>query len=193
MCIRDSSFVLKHKSSVKNKVADALSRIGCLLQTMRVEVLSFNKLKGTYTSCPDFSLIYSDLSAENRNHHVDFVIHDGFLFRGSKLCIPKTSFRDFLVWEMHAGGLVGHLGKDRTIDLVADHFYWPSLKREVHRIVSQCRTYQLAKTKRNNTGLYTPLPIPHAPWKDINMDFVLSLPRTSHGLDSVLVLSLIHI
>jgi len=52
--ISEYSFVLKHKSGVENKVADALSRIGCLLQTMRVEVLSFNKLKGTYTSCPDF-------------------------------------------------------------------------------------------------------------------------------------------
>ena len=74
-----------------------------------------------------------------------------------------------------------------TIALVANRFYWPSLKIDVHRIVSQCHTYQLAKTKRHNTGLYTPLPIPHAPWKDISMDFVLGLPKTSRGLDSVLV------
>jgi len=103
--ISEYSFVLNHKSGVENKVGDGLSRIGCLFQTMRVEVLGFDKLKGIYTSYPDFSLIYSDLSAENRNHHVEFVIHDGFLFRGSKLCIPKTSFRDFLVCEIHAGGL----------------------------------------------------------------------------------------
>jgi len=90
--ISEYSFVLKHKSGVENKVADALSRIGCILQTMRVEVLGFDKLKGTYTSYPDFSLIYLDLSAGNRNRHVDFIIHGGFLFRGSKLCIPKTSF-----------------------------------------------------------------------------------------------------
>ena len=107
---------------------------------MRVEVLGFDKFKGTYTSCPDFSLIYLDLSAGNHNRHVDFVIHDGFLFRGSKLCIPKTSFQDFLVWEMHVEGLAGHLGNDKTIALVVDRFYWPSLKRDVLHIVSQCRT-----------------------------------------------------
>ena len=112
-------------------MADALSRTGYLLQTMQVEVLDCDKLKGTYTSSSDFSLIYSDLLAGNRSHHVDFVSHDGFLFRGSKLCIPKTSFRDFLVWEMHAGGLAGYFGKDKTIVLVADCFYWPSLKRDV--------------------------------------------------------------
>jgi len=42
---------------------------------------------------------------------------------------------------MHAGGLGGHLGKDKTIAfliaLVEDRFYWPSLTREVYGIVSQ--------------------------------------------------------
>ena len=55
--ISEYSFVLKHKSRVENKGADALSRIGYLLQTMQVEVLGFDRLKGAYTSCPDFSRI----------------------------------------------------------------------------------------------------------------------------------------
>jgi len=76
------SLVLKHKSGVENKVADVLSRIGYLLQTMRNELLGCDKLKSTYTSCPDFSLIYSNLLTGNRNHHVDFVIQTVSCFRG---------------------------------------------------------------------------------------------------------------
>ncbi|VVA38897.1 PREDICTED: reverse mRNAase, partial [Prunus dulcis] len=128
-----------------------------------------------------------EVTAGNRRDHVDFLLRDGYLFRGTQLCIPRTSLRDFLVWELHAGGLAGHFGKDKTITLVADRFYWPSLKRDVAHILAQCRTCQLAKARKQNTGLYTPLPIPHTPWKDLSMDFVLGLPKTARGHDSILV------
>ena len=88
---------------------------------------------------------------------------------------------------MHAGGLAGHFERDKTIALVEDRFYWPSLKRDVARIVAQCRTCQITKAKKQNTGLYTPLPVSHEPWKDVSMNFVLGLPRTARGHDSILV------
>ena len=47
--ISEYSFVLEHKFGVENKVADALSCIGYFLQTMQVEVLGFDRLKGAYT------------------------------------------------------------------------------------------------------------------------------------------------
>jgi hypothetical protein len=59
-------------------------------------------------------------------------------------------------------------------------------ERDIERHVQRCTTCIQAKSKPNSLGLYMPLPIPHAPWSDISMDFVLGLPRTRNGHDQFL-------
>ena len=152
---------------------------------MSAHVIGFDN---EYSACPNFGIIYNEVSNGNRQEYLNFLVENGYLFKVTKLFIPRTSFRDLLIWDMHAGGLAGHFGRDKTIALVEDRFYWPSLKRDVARIVAQCRTCLIAKAKEQNTSLYTPLPVPREPWKDVSMDFVLGLPRTARGHDSILVI-----
>jgi hypothetical protein len=61
------------------------------------------------------------------------------------------------------------------------------MKEDVKKFVAQCKICQHAKGKRQNIGLYQPLPIPERPWDIISMDFVLGLPRTQKGSDSIFV------
>jgi hypothetical protein len=103
-------------------------------------------------------------------------VHNGFLFRTNKLCIPNSSFRLLLLQEAHAGGLMGHFGRDKTFEMLVDHLYWPKMRRDVERLVRRCATCHKAKSKLKPYGLYTPLPIANKPWEDISVDFVLGLP-----------------
>jgi len=81
---------------------------------------------------------------------------------------------------------MGHFVK-KTEDILAGHFFWPKMRRDVERFVVRYTTCQKAKSRLNPHNLCIPLPVPSAPWEDISMDFVLGLPRTKKGRDSVFV------
>jgi Integrase zinc binding domain len=102
----------------------------------------------------------------------EFMVNDGYLFYGNCLCIPNYSLRWKIIKEVHDGGLSGHFGRDKIGALLQDYFYWPKMMKDVNYIL-RCRICHLAKIKSQNSGLYTPLPVPNAPWEDVIMDFMM--------------------
>jgi hypothetical protein len=77
-----------------------------------------------------------------------------------------------LLQEAHGGGLMGYFGAKKTEDVLAGHFFWPKMRRDVERFVARFTTCQKAESPLNPHGLYMPLPVPGAHWEDISMDFV---------------------
>lgn len=61
------------------------------------------------------------------------------------------------------------------------------MRRDIERYCERCVTCKKAKSKVSPHGMYLPLPIPESPWTDISMDFILGLPRTRTGRDSIFV------
>jgi hypothetical protein len=90
-----------------------------------------------------------------------------------------------LLKEKHNGGLNGYFGHDKTFAQLRNSYYWSSMREEVKKFVNKCIICQYAKGRQKNTCLYHPLPFPERLWDAINIDFVLELPRTQKGSDSI--------
>ena len=88
--------MLKHKAGSEKHATDALSQRLTLLSMSQVEVVGFEKIKEEYSDCPDFGIIYANLS-NNTGKHEEYILQEGYLFKGTKLCVPRTSRRDFLI------------------------------------------------------------------------------------------------
>ena len=125
-----------------------------------------NLQQGNEVACPGFNLL------------------DGYLFKGLLLCIPKCSLRHKILLEVHNQG---HFGRQKTLQLLQQQFYWPGMLKDVGRLVQRCMICQQSKGRATNAGLYLPHPVPNKPWTSISMDFVLGLPTTTRRSDSILV------
>ncbi|KAF8054126.1 hypothetical protein N665_1346s0001 [Sinapis alba] len=176
-------YVIKYKKGKENIVADALSRRHALISLMEAKVMGFEHIKNQYREDPDFGDIYQQCK---QGAFGSYYQHDEFLFRDKRLCIPQGSMRDLILREAHGGGLMGHFGRDKTLSIVAEHFFWPHLRRDVEKLCARCIVCLKAKSRLHPHGLYMPLPIPDLPWVDISMDFVLGLPKIRNK-DSIFV------
>jgi hypothetical protein len=68
-------------------------------------------------------------------------------------------------------------------------YWWYGMKRYVAEYVALCDTCQWVKAEhRRPAGLLQPLQVPEWKWEEIAMDFIMGLPRTQSGYDSIWVI-----
>ena len=59
-------------------------------------------------------------------------MYEGFLFKGNQLCVPDYSLRLCIIQELYGEG---HMGRDRTLQLVRDSYFWPTICKEIERFL----------------------------------------------------------
>ena len=176
-------FSAKYKTGKTNVVVDALSRKHNLLAVLGARVIGFEMIKDLYPEDSDFKDIYASCLEGSQGM---FSINQGFLFKGNRLCIPKTNLRQLLVKKVHEGSLGGHFGIQKTLDMLSQHFYWPKMLGNVGKHIFRCEACIKAKITFHK-GEYMPLPVATKPWEHLSMDFIMALPRTQRGKDSIMV------
>ena len=114
-------------------------------------------------------------------------IREGLLYRKNLLWVPEGIVQQILESE-HDTKVAGHMGQDKTIELIRRNFWWPKMNERVIDFVGSCPECQRNKASRHQPyGLSSPLELPYAPWQSIAMDFITDLPA-SEGCDQLWVI-----
>jgi len=101
---------------------------------------------------------------------------DNLLYRRNLLWIPKGLLQKIMESE-HNTKVAGHMGQDKTIELIRRNFWWPKMNERIIDFVRSCPECQRNKAPRHQPyGLSSPLELPYAPWQSIAMDFITELP-----------------
>ena len=89
--------------------------------------------------------------------------------------------------EHHDNSVAEHPEKAKTYELLICNYYWSNMQRFVNQYVQNCHTCICTKTPRHaKFEVLQPLPVPQHRWKDMTMNFIVSLSLVN-GYDSVCV------
>ncbi|WVZ90551.1 hypothetical protein U9M48_036843 [Paspalum notatum var. saurae] len=114
---------------------------------------------------------------------------DGTVWHGDRICVPNIkSIRDLILKEAHETAYSIHPGSEKMYQDLKQKFWWYGMKREVAEYVALCDVCQRVKAEHQKpAGLLQPLKIPEWKWEEIGIDFIVGLPRTQSGFDSIWV------
>ncbi|POM77115.1 Pol protein [Phytophthora palmivora] len=98
-----------------------------------------------------------------------------------------VSMSDKLLLEAHDAPISGHLGREKTYQMVSQTFWWPRMYKWVAHYVKTCETCQRVKPSGHASAPPQSLPVPADCWKSMSLDFVFGLPADDKGNTGILV------
>jgi len=213
--IKDYDIEVHYHPGKANVVADALSRKAhCNCLTVKPYDLSLcygvEKLgieivpQGSWNNISIKPSIRDEIVATQKNskgiRHIKekiqagkadcFRIDDeGIVWFKNRLVVPKIpELRGKILDEAHLTRYSIHPGSNKMYQDLKQKFWWTKMKIEIAQYVAKCDTCQKVKAVHMKPGgELQPLPIPAWKWEDISMDFIMGLPTTSRGFNSIWV------
>jgi hypothetical protein len=214
--IKDYDFGINYHPGMANVVADALSRRSHVSQmvvdSMPIELCEeFDKLNlriVTNTEATEME-VGSNIFQEIRKGQVEdekireikcninedkspgfSEDEEGVLWYKGRICVPSIKeLKDKILHEVHESAYSIHPVWNKMYHDLMATYWWYGMKRDIAEYVALCNTCQRVKAEHQwPAGLLQPLQVPEWKWEEIDMDFIVGLPRTQSGYDSIWVI-----
>jgi hypothetical protein len=115
---------------------------------------------------------------------------EGVLWYKGRICVPNVKeLKDKILREAHESSYYIHPGGNKMYHDLKATYWWYGMKRDVAEYVALCDSCQRVKAKhQRSAGFLQPFQVPEWKWEEIAMDFIVGLPRTQLGYDSIKVI-----
>ncbi|KAI3704076.1 hypothetical protein L1987_74283 [Smallanthus sonchifolius] len=191
--LNDYDCDIKYHPGKANVVADALSR------KERVKTLRIRALELTIHTSLTTQIRMAQQEAikgENiQNEALQGMIKqlepksDETLYFMNRIWVPCFgNLRELVMDEAHKSRYSIHPGSDKMYKDLKELYWWPNMKGDIATYVSKCLTCSKVKAEHQKpSGLLQQPEIPQWKWEQISMDFIMKLPKTSSGYDTIWV------
>jgi hypothetical protein len=114
----------------------------------------------------------------------------GVLWYKWKIYVPNVKeLKDKILCEAHESAYSIHLGGNKMDHDPMATYWWYGMKRDVAEYIAPCDTCQRVKSEHQwPTRLLQPFQVPEWKCELIAIDFIVGLPRTQSGHDSIWVI-----
>jgi hypothetical protein len=114
----------------------------------------------------------------------------GIVWFQKRICMLDVDhLREKILQEAHDSAYSIHPSSTKLYQDLKGKYWWYGMKRDVASHVALCDVCQRVKAEHQRpAGLLQPLKVPEWKWEEIGMDFIVGLPRTRDGYDSIWVI-----
>jgi hypothetical protein len=123
---------------------------------------------------------------ETKHFRVD---DKGILWFKDRLVVPKDKeLRNQIMTKAHSSKLSIHPSSSKMYQDLKPYFWWTKMKKEIVAYVARCDNCCRVKAIHMRPSLLQPLSVLGWKWEEIVMDFIIGLPTTERGFDSIWVI-----
>ena len=152
----------------------------------------FDKIEQSYAQDELAQNVLKKSRADLPSEYTQYRTVDGIIYyfpvdqtKPRSIYVPNDiELRISIIEAHHDTAFSQHFDAKRTIEKVARHFYWPTLKIDVEQHIKACKNCLRGKYRTQpKSAISIPMDIPAAPWLLIGADAKTGLPRTQRGND----------